>query len=151
MSICFEQAQLEAIAAALGDTNEGVTGTEIGHLLTTCKIEDTHPNLTKRKRLFNAFAHNQNNCRHRKCILAFIRKAMKPERFLNSPERFEPMRARLNCALAFAGLAVDESGRLHEAEKVQTLSDARRRAQELRADLVSRGVHSDVLRPSVPI
>jgi len=30
---CFTQAQLEAIAAALGDTTTGLTGTEIAFLL----------------------------------------------------------------------------------------------------------------------
>jgi hypothetical protein len=38
MSICFSQAQLEAIAVALGDTKEGLTNSEIEHLLATCKI-----------------------------------------------------------------------------------------------------------------
>ncbi len=146
MGICFSQAQLEAIAAALGDTTEGLTGSEIEHLLATCRIVDSDPNLTKRVRLFNAFVHNQNERQNRTHILAFIRKAMKPERFLRSPARFEPIRTRQNCALAFAGLAIDETGTLKEIEQAHTLSDAQRRAQELRADLVGRGVHSDVLK-----
>jgi len=146
MSICFSPAQLEAIAGALGDTNEGLAGSEIKHLLVTCKIADTDPDLTKRLRLYNAFAHNQDERQDRTHILAFIRKAMKPERFVRLPARFEPMRARLNCALAFSGLAIDESGTLKEVEQVRTLSDAQRRVHELRADLIRRGVHSDVLR-----
>lgn len=146
MNVCFTQDQLEAIAAALGDTSEGLTGSEIGHLLETCKIADTNASLTKRHRLNNAFAGDQNKRQHRKHILAFIRKAMKPERFVRSPERFEPMRKRLNCALAFAGLAVDEAGILKEVQQARTLSEAQRRAQELSADLVMRGVHADVLK-----
>jgi Protein of unknown function (Hypoth_ymh) len=78
--------------------------------------------------------------------LAFIRKAMKPERFAREPERFEPMRANLDKALAFAGLAVDETGALGSVEQARTLSEAQRRAQDLRADLTRRGVHEDVLR-----
>lgn len=39
----------------------------------------------------------------RKAVLAFIRHTMKPERYIRSPEKFEPMRANLNVALAFAG------------------------------------------------
>jgi hypothetical protein len=57
-----------------------------------------------------------------------------------SPRRFEPLRTRLNQALAFAGLVVTESGSLESADRVETLSEARRRAQELHADLTSRGV-----------
>ncbi len=146
MKICFAQAQLEAIAAALGHTTEGLTGSEIGHLLTTCKIADPDPIATKWRRLYNAFVDNQNARQERTHILAFIRNAMKPARHTRSPERFEPLRTRLNYALAFAGLAVDESGTLKEVEQAHTLSDAQRRTQELRADLTSRGVHSDVLR-----
>jgi uncharacterized protein (TIGR02391 family) len=143
---CFTQAQLEAIAGALGDTSDGLTGSEIGHLLTVCQITDTDPALTKRHRLFNALAHDQNSRGDRARVLGFIRHAMKPERFGRFPERFEPMRANLNLALAFAGLAVDVAGILSSVDQARTLSEAQRRAQELRADLISRGVHPDVLR-----
>jgi hypothetical protein len=102
----FTHPQLQAIADALGDTTYGLTGSEIGHLLATVRIADTDPQMTKRHRLYNAFANEQNNRRDRTHIIAFIRKAMQPERFAREPERFEPMRHNLNRALAFAGLAV---------------------------------------------
>lgn len=35
----FEQSQLEAIANALGDTEDGLTGAEIGHLLSMTEIK----------------------------------------------------------------------------------------------------------------
>jgi hypothetical protein len=44
----FTQTQLQAIADALGHTDEGLTGTEIGHLLATARIDDVDPTLTKR-------------------------------------------------------------------------------------------------------
>lgn len=142
----FTQSQVQAIADALGHTEEGLTGTEIHHLLAVAKIRDADPTLTKRIRLFNAFAHSQNTLQHRRHILAFIRHAMKPERFIRDAHRFEPMRTRLNQALLFAGLLVSASGKIEAVEPAETLSDARRRANELRADLASRGVHPDVLR-----
>jgi hypothetical protein len=54
---------------ALGHTNEGLTGSEIGFLLELCKIEDIDPDLTKRHRVYNAFAHSQNTRKHRRNIL----------------------------------------------------------------------------------
>ena len=144
--ICFSQSQVRAIADALGHTNEGLTGAEIEHLLATAKIEDTHPDMTKRHRIFNALATDQNKRQHRRNILAFIRFAMKPEHFIRSPERFEPMRSNVNQALLFAGLMVTEAGELEKVDRAETLSDARRRAQELRVDLTSRGIHPDVLK-----
>ncbi|CDX38211.1 Ymh [Mesorhizobium sp. ORS 3359] len=141
----FTQDQLQAIADALGDTSAGLTGSEVGFLLRTCEIRDTDPSITKRHRLYNAFAHEQNTRGDRIRILGFIRKAMKPTRFVREPERFEPMRANVNRALAFAGISIDAAGKLGPAAKAATLGEAERRAKELRADLLSRGVHSDVL------
>jgi uncharacterized protein (TIGR02391 family) len=145
MNRVFSQSQLEAIASALADTTEGLTGSEIGHLLATCRLNDPMPTMTKRHRLYNAFAEYQNRDRDRINILAFIRKAMKPERFIRMPERFEPMRANLNQALAFTGLAVDASGALISTDQAKTLADAKQRADELRAGLLARSVHPDVL------
>lgn len=141
----FTQSQLEALADALGDTDEGLKGSEIGHLLSMTEIKDTDPAMTKRKRLFNAFAQEQNTRGDRSRIIGFIRKTMRPARFSREPHRFEPMRANLNHALAFSGLAVDEEGTLLTTSAAKTLGEAARRAQELRTDLVRRGVHRDVL------
>lgn len=141
----FSQDQLGAIADALGDTAEGLTGPEIENLLALCKIADPGP-MTKRIRIYNAFAECQNTKRNRTNILECIRLAMKPARYSREPHRYEPMRARLNLALAFAGLKVDESGQLKSADIAQTLSEAQRRARDLRADLEGRGVHPDVLK-----
>ena len=146
MGKMFTQMQLQAIADALADTSEGLTGSEIAHLLATCRMTDTDPLLTKRHRLYNAFVHTQNAKQDRVPILAFIRYAMKPEQYARDPGRHEPMRANLNRALAFCGLAIEESGKLVAIEAVQTLTEAQRRADELRADLELRRVHPDVLR-----
>lgn len=135
-----------AIAEALGHTNEGLTGSEIDFLLPLVRIDDVSPELKKSDRLYNAFAKDQNTRKHRRHILEFIRRAMRPERYIKDPSRFEQVRSRLNQALAFVGLVVTESGSLESADRVETLSEARRRAQELRADLTNRGVHPDVLK-----
>ncbi|MDX8437888.1 hypothetical protein RFN25_31350 [Mesorhizobium abyssinicae] len=125
----FTQSQLQAIADALGEAADGLTGLEIGHLLATVKIADTVSPMTKRHRSYNAFANDQNKRGARTHIIAFIRKAMKPERFAREAERIEPMRLNLNRALAFAGLAVAASGKLGSVEATQTLSEATRRAR----------------------
>jgi hypothetical protein len=108
----FSQSELEAIAAALGDTSEGLTGSEIGHILATLKMADPTPEMTKWKRLHNAFVERQNYSQNRRAIVEFIRQAMKPERHVRQPERFEAMRANVNRALAFSGIAVQATGEL---------------------------------------
>ena len=67
----FTQSQLEAIAGAMGDTNDGLTGSEIAHLLASCKMKDPDPALTKRHRLYNALALSQNERQDRLAVLAF--------------------------------------------------------------------------------
>lgn len=145
MEKTFSQSELEAIAQALADTSDGLTGSEIGHILASLKLSDPTPEMTKWKRLHNAFVERQNFSGNRRAVLQFIREAMKPERYARRAERFEPMRANVNRALAFVGMAVNVDGTLVAADHVRTLDEARRRAQQLRADLVAREVHPDVL------
>ncbi|WP_455232466.1 TIGR02391 family protein [Geopseudomonas aromaticivorans] len=140
----FSHDQLEAIAGALGDTSAGLTGPEIQFLLASARMIDPGP-MTKRIRIYNAFVDSQNTKRNRTHVLEFIRQAMKPARYSRDAERYEPMRALLNQALVFAGLIVDQTGNLSRVEAAQTLPEAKRRAQDLRADMEGRGVHPDVL------
>ena len=140
----FSQDELEAIAGALGDTSLGLTGPEIEFLITSSRMVDPGP-MTKRVRIYNAFAESQNTKKNRTHVLEFIRLSMKPARYSRDPTRFEPMRALLNQALAFAGLVVDEAGILSSVDRATTLPEAQRRARDLRADLEGRGVHPDVL------
>ncbi|MFB5148022.1 TIGR02391 family protein [Burkholderia orbicola] len=142
----FTQGQLEAIADALGDTTEGLTGTEIGYLIQSCQMSEPTNPPNKRTRIYNAFAQSQNERQERTRILGFIRKAMNPARHSREPHRYEPMRANVNRALSFAGLKVTDAGELQEVEPATTLSEAEKRARELRSDLEIRNVHPDVLR-----
>lgn len=141
----FSESEMRAIAEALGDTTYGLTNTEIDELLLLCEIPDEHGPGTKWKRLYFNLWNKQARDGHRKSVLGVIRKAMKPERYLRTPERFADMRANLNMALSFAGLEVDEAGNLGSVARVHTISEAERRARELRTDLGLRGVHPDVL------
>ena len=141
----FSQVEVEGIASALGDTTIGLSGSEIGHLLNTLKMADPDPTAAKRHRLLAAFAADQSRRKDRTAILEFMRRAMAPARWLGKREGFEPLRSRLNEALAFMGLEVDEAGRLKKVEAAATISEAEKRARHLRADLVRRDVHPDVL------
>lgn len=140
----FRQEHLEAIADALGDTDQGLKNSEIDFLFESAKLKNPGPG-TKRDRIYNAFVEYQNREQSNLHIFAFIRKALKPARFVRFPERYEPLRANVNRALAFTGLYVDETGRLGKGGTATTLSEAERRASELRKDLASRGTHPDVL------
>lgn len=66
----FSQAELEAIAGALGDTDTGLKGTEIEMMIATCGMTDPGP-ITKRTRIYNAFAVSQNQRGDRTRVLGF--------------------------------------------------------------------------------
>lgn len=51
---------LESLCKVIADTSTGLTGSEIGKILTDCKIIDTDPQMTKWKRRYNAFVNSQN-------------------------------------------------------------------------------------------
>lgn len=142
----INESELTAISKALGDTFFGLSGSRIAFVLEAVGIEDIASDETKWKRIYCALAERQNQSQNRRAILEFIRRAMRPEYFLEDHSKYEALRAKLNQALSFIGLAVLENGQLVAAEKAQTISDAKRRADELRADLTKRGVHPDVLR-----
>ena len=118
MEKTFSQSELEAIAQALADTSDGLTGSEIGHILASLKMVDPTPQMTKWKRLHNAFVERQNFSRNRRAVVQFIREAMKPERYARQAERFEPMRANVNRAIAFVGMAVNVNGTVVPADRV---------------------------------
>ncbi len=143
--VCFSQIEAESIADALGDTDIGLTGTEIGHILNTLNMSDPDPAITKRRRLLNAFAADQNKRGNRTGILAFIRRAMAPARWLNKHDKFELLRERLNQALSMMGLEIDEQGAIGKAIATKSIPDARKRAANLRNSLLRRDVHPDVL------
>lgn len=137
--------QLEAICKVLADTEKGLTGSEIGHLLEQLGIHDPDPSMTKWKRLYNALAAKQNSDRHGAIVCQFIQAAMEPVRFSGQSDRFEERRDALNSVIAFLGYSLGDDGRLRRGETAKTLTEAERRASRLRTELQRRGVHSDVL------
>jgi len=141
----FDAQQLTSIAKILADTDDGLTGSQIGYLLKDCKIPDITPDQTKWKRLFNAFVEYQNQRKFGNHVVVFINKAMNPVQYTSSPPAFASRRDQLNAVLAFSGFTVKDDGKVWWAKRATNLDEALQRANRLHATLVSRGVHQDVL------
>jgi uncharacterized protein (TIGR02391 family) len=145
---------LRRLCEILGDTNEGLSGTEIKLLLAESGIADPTPKApnqytyvmtSKKDRLYAALGQRQ-ECDHgANTILAFVERAISPVRYIHRPDIFEERRAQVNEVLAFCGMALNESGKLAPREQATTLSEARRRASRLRQQLQDRGVHPRIL------
>ena len=142
----LDEANLQAICDILGDTETGLTGTEIARYLGECHIRDPCPNRTKRHRLYEALAQGQRKDGYANSVMRFIKHAVNPVRHTASPEVFETRRTRLNHVLAFSALTLGDDGKLRRrVEAAQTLPEAAAVASKLRKALRDRHVHGDVL------
>ncbi|HUZ52193.1 MAG TPA: TIGR02391 family protein [Streptosporangiaceae bacterium] len=139
----FSASVAEQVCKVLADA---VTGSEIPNLIAVLKIAEPpgSQQATKWKRLFNAVAERQNRQGDGRPLLRLVTDVMAPVRF-ESPARFNEIRARLNERLLLSGYQVLEGGKLARAKPAATLSEAQRRADDLRSELSRRDVHSDVL------
>jgi uncharacterized protein (TIGR02391 family) len=141
----FRAERLEAISKVLADTDKGLTGSQIEHLLRNSNIPDPTPDMTKWKRLYNAFAEFQSEHQVGNHVIVFIKRAMDPAKYVEEPAVFRSRRDRLNSVLAFCGYTVGEDGQVRPAVAASTIDQALERANRLHAALVQRSVHADVL------
>ncbi|MDE0230816.1 MAG: hypothetical protein OXI56_04740 [bacterium] len=146
----FEAAIVEGISAVLGDTNTGLTGSQIGERLREVRVRDVDPKNTKWNRLYNALAHRQNQDQAGNCVVAFVIAAMKPVRFRNDPARFTYLQDGLNEVLihAHGGLRVNNKGQVAKvkAGAAETLDEAAARTGSIRTVLRRRSIHPEVVR-----
>ncbi len=77
---------LTGVAQVLADTQDGLTGSEIGRLLERLGMTDPGAGLTKWKRLEIAFVQRQNADGHPQRIITFIKHAMDPTNYVNRPD-----------------------------------------------------------------
>ena len=82
----FDAQHLTSIAKILADTDDGLTGSQIGYLLRDCEIPDVASDQTKWKRLFNAFVEFQNRRQFGNHVVVFVNKAM--NHYRSVPELF---------------------------------------------------------------
>ncbi|MFC6671122.1 TIGR02391 family protein [Marinobacterium aestuariivivens] len=136
---------IESLSKILGDTVEGLSGSEITKFLGECDIEDPGLNSTKWRRLYDSLSIKQESDRCANNVLRFLQHVMRPSRHFDNHAWFEDTRQRLNRVLWFEGLELEENGVVRKVSKVNTLSEAAERATKLKKSLLARKVHQDVL------
>lgn len=146
-SQAWSYATIKEIATVLADTEDGLTGREIGDLLVRLRMEDPLPTATKRERLAEAFVARQNlDGGNPKRLVTFIVTAMEPVRYRDRPDLFSLRQDRLNERLAFVGLHLNDRGQVARGPNSQTLDEATRIATSIRDELGRRRTHPEVLR-----
>ncbi|MET9396106.1 TIGR02391 family protein [Kitasatospora sp. NPDC002965] len=137
-------ATVVAVADVLADTSDGLTGGEIGQLLTQIGIADVEAS-SKRKRLAQALLVRQGRDQASNCVIKFIAEAMAPVRYRQRPDVFSRRRDDLNEVLVHVGLRVNDEGKVARGPAASTLDQAAQHANSLRAELRRRGTHPEVL------
>lgn len=141
----FCSGDLEALCKILADTNTGLTGTEVGHILAQIGVIDKDQTMTKWKRLYNALSENQNKRQDGNKVLSFIAKALHPTRYINDSEQYKLNLNSVNIVLAFHGLEFKDDGKFHTIKQVSTLAEAEKRAQQFKSSISDRNLHKDLL------
>jgi len=136
----FKPGTVEGIAKTLGDTERGLTGSEIDGLLRQCGIGNPLPSYGKSTRLLEALTQHQKKTGNSQFIIEFIEAAMDPARYTEAESKFLDLRRRLNKVLLLCGLELTESGQLVQCDAAATLAEAQKRAARLMAELVSEAV-----------
>ncbi len=137
---------LEGIARTLGDTDKGLTGSEIARLLPQSKLRDLDPSFTKWKRIFNSFVDFQNRTQISNNIYTFILNSLNPARFVGSKNRFEELRIQTNQHLFFAGFQIAETGKLQKVKTAKILSEVEQRVNQLKTKLQNRNAHNLIFK-----
>lgn len=141
----LESAHLRALCYALGDTNLGLTGTEIGRLLALCGI-DYPGEMTKRERLFQALSSRQSRDGSANNVLTFVEAALNPSSFANRGEAHTDLRESTNRALAFAGYFIADDGKVRRIAPARTVPEAIETASGLMSELIRRRIHPEVVK-----
>lgn len=140
----FEQPILEELCKILG---EYTSGSQITTYLTQLSISDIDgPQCTKWRRLYSAFAAYQNHFQDNTKILEYICLECAPSRFVNNEENFNNLLQQINLQLAFCGLELLQNGKIQSVNKVETISEAQRKALNLKIKLEQRDAHNMIFQ-----
>lgn len=139
----FSEHLLQELCDILGDTSDGLSGSEISSLLTQCGIDNIGSSITKRHRLYQALNTRQRQEERSNTVLAFLQAAMDPLRYSQQKERFDYFRYSLNTVLAEVNFQIGTDGKIRIVAR--RLTEAEQRASRLRNTLIQRGAHADVL------
>lgn len=146
----FSDEILRALCAVIGDTESGLSGSQIGKVLSSAKIKDLAPGITKKDRLFEALRYKQETDGCSNNILDFIMRVLSPINFVKNPEDFETFRSEINRVLLFDGYEIDENGKIQKVKNVTNLTESQKRANRLEYELKNRKVHPEVLKYCKP-
>jgi uncharacterized protein (TIGR02391 family) len=155
----ISQEQLQAICDVLAETNMGLTKTELSKILVHCGIDAIDDGYrsnglmytigqNKRTWLYNCLANEINKTKNLTKFFMFLESALNPSRYTADSNRamFSSLREGVNKVLMFAGLEVQQTGKLQKVTKAETLDEVDRRVNSLKKHLYNRAIHTEVTK-----
>ena len=153
----LDQQQLKALCGVVAHTSKGLTKSELTTLLGQCGIYivddysscnqlESTIGLSKRDWLYNCLITEINKSRSFSKVFSFLQAALNPASYTStdSRQKYRYLFEETNKILLFAGLSIDQSGRLAEASQAQTLTEVDQRVNRLKKALYDRAIHSEV-------
>ena len=153
----IDQQQLKAICGIVAHTSEGLTKSELTTLLGQsgiCLVDDGSSRnqlgytigLNKREWLYNCLVTEINKSQSFSKIFSFLQAALNPTSYtsVDSRQKYRYLFEETNKILLFAGLSIDQSGRLVEVTQAQTLAEVDQRVNHLKKALYDRAIHFEV-------
>lgn len=150
----LDQQQLEALCGIIGDT---LTKSELSKLLGQCDIEIVDDGLrrypggyklglNKKDWLFNCLANELNMRKSFDKVFLFLQAALNPALYTQMDDRakYQHLFEETNKILRFAGLSIDQSGKMIEVAQAQSLQEVDQRVNHLRKALYDRCIHPEV-------
>lgn len=147
----FDQRKIESICNVIADTDDGLTGRELRHLLELCGVP-YDPRITPNKRewFFNCIADKFNKEHSLLLFKRMIEEAINPALFTNLAKRdqFEFLVNGINKVLLLDGHEIDKSGKIVEVNQAKNLDEVDRRVNEREAIFQKRNFHPSVVHLS---
>lgn len=154
---CLNQQQLKALCGVMAHTSQGLTKSELTTLLGQCKIDVVDDGsscnqlgyaigLNKRDWLYNCLATELNKSHSSSKVFSFVQAALNPALYtsIDKREKHQYLLEETNKVLLFAGLSIDQSGKMVEVSKAQTLNEVDQRVNHLKKALYDRAIHHEV-------
>ena len=153
----LDQQQLKSLCGVVAHSSEGLTKSELTTLLGQCGIcavdDGSSRNqlgytigLNKRDWLYNCLVTEINKSQSFSKVFSFLQAVLNPAAYTSadSRQKYRHLLEETNKILLFAGLSIDQSGRLVVVSQAETLTEVDLRVNHLKKALYDRAIHSEV-------
>jgi uncharacterized protein (TIGR02391 family) len=136
----FDGGTLQKIAKIIGEMFKGL---EIQKILKEANIDNISQNSTKWRIIEDCLIAKQYQDGCANNILNFVKITLSPTRNIDN-QNYNNNRLEINEILSFKGLEIKPNGEIGTIEKSTTISDAKKRVNNLRKKLTERNTHNDI-------